>query len=120
MEVSSRTNGYEKDKERFLISTAPPCRWATQIDNLFIGHGLELCFYQRLPIKDEIKKPWTDVQVTAAGEQIKNVVIPACKEGEEPSPEKWLQLLDGLVAESQQNQAHTMDMIIAVGRKAMQ
>ncbi len=102
------------------MSTTPPCRWATQIDKLFTSHGLELCFYQRLPIKDEIKKPWTDVQVTAAGEQIKNVVIPACKEGEEPTAEKWLQLLDGLVAESQQDQAHTMDMIVAVGRKAAQ
>lgn len=77
-----------------------------------------MLFYQRLPIKDEIKKPWTDVQVTAAGEQIKNVVIPACKEGEDPNPERWLQLLDGLVAESQQGQAHTMDMLITVGRKA--
>ncbi|CAD6591305.1 MAG: hypothetical protein ASARMPRED_005303 [Alectoria sarmentosa] len=112
-----RTNVYENDKERYLITTALLCRWATQIDKLFIGHGLELCFYQRLPIKDEIKKPWTDVQVTAGGEQIKNVVIPACKEGEEPSPEKWLQLLDGLVAESQRNQAHTMDMIVAIYEK---
>ena len=87
------------------------------MDQLFLRHGLELCFHQRLPIKDEIKKPWTDLQVTGAGEQIKNVVIPSWEEGEDPTPEKWLQLLDGLVGESQQHQAHTMDMIVTVGRK---
>ena len=92
-------------------------RWAMHMDHLFLRHGLELCFHQRLPIKDEIKKPWTDLQVTGAGEQIKNVIIPAWKEGEDPTPEKWLQLLDGLVGESQQHQAHTMDMIVTVGRK---
>ncbi|KAL9122380.1 MAG: hypothetical protein Q9187_001064 [Circinaria calcarea] len=74
-------------------------RWVTQIDKLFIEHGLELLCYQRLPIKDEIKKPWTDLQVTAAGEQIKNVIIPTCKEDEGPSAEKWLELLDGLIYE---------------------
>lgn len=104
----------------FLDTENPPCRWAASIDKLFLEHGFELISYQRLPIKDEMLKPWSDIGHTAAEEMIKKIVIPSCKEGEEPTPEKWLQLFDGLVEETQQNQqAQNVDMIVAVGKKPL-
>ena len=95
-------------------------RWAASIDNLFLQHGLKLLSHQRLPIVDEMKKPWTDIGITAAGETIKQIIIPSCKEGEDPTPEKWLQLLEGFILEMHQNQqCQTVDMIVTVGRKPL-
>ena len=101
----------------FLITSMLRYSWASQIDKVVAENGLELLYYERFPIQDEIKKPWTDTQVTSAVEQIQNGIVPTFTDGQEPSREKWLEIADGLVMELQQGQSLTMDMIVTVARK---
>ena len=89
------------------------------MNNLFREHGLTVLGYHRIPVRDDITKPWTDMQMMATKDLVENYLIPAKEMGrvDGPTAEEWREILDGLGQEVREGMGMIMDMIVAVGRK---
>lgn len=87
------------------------------MDDLFTRHNVEVLDYKRLPISDELAKPWTDMQLMANRDFVENDIIPSCTESSTPSQKEWREVLEGVALECGQGIKITMDMLYIVGRK---
>ena len=89
------------------------------MDSLFAKHGLTVIDLDRMPIGDDMAKPWTRMQIMAAEDIIENAIIPAAEKDSEASPtaERWREIFEGLAKRCQDGMSITMDMVVAVGRK---
>lgn len=82
--------------------------------------GLETLNYNRLPISNDIAKPFTDLILTSLNEILENYIIPSLgkDESESSTPEGWRTLLRDAVQECQAGISLKMDMVMVVGRKS--
>ena len=89
------------------------------MDNVFLKHGLQVVDQKRLPIGNQMAKPWTDMQIMAYQDFIEHDVIPSCidQDSSSPTPMEWREMLRNVIAECQQGLSITMDMTYVLGRK---
>lgn len=91
----------------------------SELDNVFKQQGLEVLSYTRLPIRDDIAKPWTEMQLMASWDINEKVIIPAALKDPKASPtaEEWREMYRKMVGEVSQGMSIRMDMVITVGKK---
>lgn len=94
-------------------------RWVSELDKVFKQQGLDVLSYTRLPIHDDIAKPWTEMQLMATWDIHEKVIVPAALKDSNASPsaDEWREMYRKLVEEVNQGMSIRMDMIVAVGKK---
>ena len=75
--------------------------------------------YDRLPIHNDIAKPWTEMQLMATWDINEKVLVPASKKDPSAkfSAEDWRDMYKRMVEEVHHGMSIRMDMIVCVGRK---
>ena len=91
------------------------------MDKHFRAHGLDVLTYFRVPICNDLAKPWTDNQLMGTRDIIEHFVIPSlAKSGQDADPmtaDRLRELFDKYAVECQQGLSVKMDMLVAVGKK---
>ena len=74
----------------------------------------------RLHIRNEVARAWTDNHLLLIQEVLENAVIPSClqEEGDGSSTQEWRDLYKQIVVECEQGVNIPVDIVIVVGRKA--
>ncbi|KAL9042132.1 MAG: hypothetical protein Q9214_003876 [Letrouitia sp. 1 TL-2023] len=105
---------------KWLASQQITSRWVREMDSLFRQHELKVIDFQRLPICNELAKPYTDMQIMALEDLMENFVIPSEAKGTEIclTPEKWRSMFQNMVRKCREGMSNTMDMAVAVGQKS--
>lgn len=87
---------------------------------LFTENGLQLLNQRRIPISNDIAKPWTDAMLLATDDILTNIIIPSCAQDGHSSSStgEWRSMFNAMALECKQGQSITMDMLITVARKA--
>lgn len=91
----------------------------SELNKVFEQQGLDVLSYSRLPIHDDLAKPWTEMQLMATWDIQENVIVPAALKDPSASPtaEEWREMYRKLVEEVSQGLSIRMDLIVAVGKK---
>ena len=91
----------------------------SELDKTFEQHGLDILSYTRLPIQDDLAKPWTEMQLMATWELVEKLFIPAASTNPKvlPGAEEWREIYGKMVEEVSQGVSIRMDMIITVGKR---
>ncbi|CAD6582664.1 MAG: hypothetical protein ASARMPREDX12_000999 [Alectoria sarmentosa] len=94
-------------------------RWVSELDKFFKQQGLDVLSYTRLPIHDDLAKPWTEMQLMATWDVNEKVLVPAALKdpSASPSAKEWRQMYGKVVEEVNQGMSIRMDMIVVVGKK---
>lgn len=87
------------------------------MDKHFARSAFDVVSYDRLPISNDIAKPYTDNILTAIGDVHKNAFLPSSTETASPNAQEWFDMFQGIVQECEPSTSIRMDMMIAVGRK---
>ena len=91
----------------------------SELDKFFKQQGLDVLSYTRLPIHDDLAKPWTEMQLMATWDVNEKVLVPAALKdpSASPSAKEWRQMYGKVVEEVNQGMSIRMDMIVVVGKK---
>lgn len=93
-------------------------RWVNEMTTLFENHGLKVHDYRRLPIRNHMAKPWTEMQIMANRDFVEHGVIPSTQDNPNlPSADKWREMLRGVEKEAHDGLRILMDMVYIVGQK---
>ena len=94
-------------------------RWVSELSKIFEQHGLDVLSYSRIPIHDDLAKPWTEMQLMATWDIQENFIVPAALKDPSASPnaEEWREMYHKLVEEVSQGLSIRMDIIVAVGKR---
>ena len=94
-------------------------RWVSELDKVFKQQGLDVLSYTRLPIHDDLAKPWTEMQLMATWDIHEKVIVPAALKNPNASPsaEEWREMYRQMCEEVNQGMSIRMDMVVAVGKK---
>ena len=101
--------------------TGTTCRWVSKLDKTFAEYGLESVRYIRIPIQNDIARPWAFAQLMGSAEVIEAAVMPMCLKNPDMSPnaEEWRESFKNMMEERQSGDVVTeSDMIVVVGKKA--
>ena len=99
----------------------PRLRWISELSKIFEQQGLDVLSYSRIPIHDDIAKPWTENQLMVTWDAHEKVIVPTALKDPSASPnaEEWREMYRKLVEEIGQGLSMRMDMIVAVGKKVL-
>ena len=91
----------------------------SELNKVFEQQCLDVLSYSRLPIHDDLAKPWTEMQLMATWDINEKVIVPAALKdpSASPSAEEWREMYRKLVEEVSQGLSIRMDLIVAVGKK---
>ena len=92
----------------------------SSLDQVFESNDLSVLAFSRLPIHNDLAKPWTEMQHMATEDIIETLFIPASANNlrSKPTPEEWRNMYKDSVEEANQGMSIRMDMVICAGRKA--
>lgn len=91
------------------------------MEDLFKDSGLHVVEFKRLPISDQMAKPWTDGQLIAYKDMLENTAVSSLNQVGDSNfkiMDHWREILNGLTSECQRGMSITMDIVFAIGRKA--
>ena len=94
--------------------------WVRNLDQFFERADLSVLTFDRLPIHDDLAKPWTEMQLMGFEDLIETTFIPAASDDPsvKPTAEEWRNMYKDAEKATTQGMSIRMDMIICAGRKA--
>ena len=95
--------------------------WVSEMDRLFVQNEVKLLGFQRLTIGHDIAKPWTEMVLMGYEEIFQKAVYQDGTEGKANGLglEGWRVAFEKSAVEHQRGAKITMDMVTALGRKAI-
>ncbi|KAF7884303.1 uncharacterized protein EAF02_004639 [Botrytis sinoallii] len=114
---------YATEMNRFgkswLESQGCTSQWVSGMTELFESHNLKVHDYRRVPIRNHMAKPWTEMQIMANRDFVEHDVIPSTQGNPNlPSADRWREMLRGVEKEAQGGLRILMDIVYIVGQKA--
>lgn len=93
-------------------------QWISELDDIFTSHGVEVLYSHRQTISDDLSKASTDNWLMGL-EEFGNVATARVVDGPLGTREEFEGMYADMVRETTRGVSITMDMVVAVGRKAV-
>ena len=102
----------------FCVTQKMTFNWISELDKWFAQNGLQVHAHLRLPIRDDLAKPWTENVIAGLGDTVEYWIPSLVEDGRDSLlAQEWRGMLNDMVLECRQCASFRVDMIVVVGRK---